>query len=138
MLVAAAFIETAHPVMHAIFVIEHSVHALMTSDLVQFALIINEVEGHLLQPVILNVIIVSESHLDQTTLCLGSGTHIKGQDKLPEWLMLSANSQEKVDKRSVGDLILNQDDSNNEILCSELTPEELKRFLLSAQGSWIR
>ena len=47
-LAAAAFIETLRPIKHATFVAECRVCALIKSDSIQFAPIINEVEGCLL------------------------------------------------------------------------------------------
>ena len=100
--------------------------------------IIDEVEEYLLQQVTLNVIAVSESHLDKMALCPGSGTRKKGQDKLPEWLMSSAKTQDKANKKLVGNLILNWDNSNNNILSSDPTSEDLDKFLLLTRGSWIK
>ena len=62
---------------------KHSVRELTTSDSAQFVPIINGIEGYFFQSVILNVVVVSKSHLGKIVLCLGSGARIKGLDKLP-------------------------------------------------------
>ena len=52
--------------------------------------------------------------------------------------MLVATTWSNVDKRLVGELILNWNDGNNDILTNEPTPQELESFLFSAQECWIR
>ena len=79
-LAAVAFIETLCPAKYAMLIIEQDECALASSDSLLFLPIISEAEGTLLQSMILNTIITSTRHLDKTMLCLGLGTHVKGQN----------------------------------------------------------
>ena len=58
MLAVAAFIKTVHLAKYVMFAVENGAHTLNVSNSAQFAPIINEIEGCLLQLVILNAIIV--------------------------------------------------------------------------------
>ena len=66
------------------------------------------------------------------------GTYIKGKDTLLGWLVAAAIRYPKSELELVVDMILNSDDSNNNIIDLNLSIEKINNFKDSKRGQWIQ
>ena len=137
MLGAAAFIELLHPVKFAIFSVNLGLQLLLSSDMMLFEKH-NQQEGSDMNPVVLNVLVMSTNHLDKTVMLPGKGTFVKGEDEqLPGWLVAAANRSSEVRSGSVAEMILNWNDGNDEIFYFRSRSMGASKFKASVRGQWI-
>ena len=74
-------------------------------------------------------IVATKEHLDKTVLNPGSGTWIKGQDKLLAQLKLSIKLMGDMELYATTDIIRNQDNSNKEIFDFTLDSKQAELFI---------
>ena len=137
MLGAAAFVEILYPVKFAIFTVNFGLQLLYSSDSTLFEKH-NEEEGSGMNPVILNVLVLSANHLDKTVMQPCKGTFIKGVDKkLPGWLEAAGNRSYEVGSGSVAEMIRNWNDGKDDIFDFRQRSIGESQFKASVRGQWI-
>ena len=138
MLAAMALFELLLPVKFAMFQINQGLHTLCSSNSTVFHQTYSEPEAMIMQPVVLIVVVIDETHFHKTVMQPGKGVCVKGIDKtLPGWLEASGHRSQDLAEDSVAVMIRNWNDGHNEIFSCSPQSEEARKFRASKRGTCI-
>ena len=133
-LAVVLFIEVLYLVKYAIFRVNKGLYTLISSDTLLFYQFFHEEERLVVQPVVLVILIVIDSHLHKTVLHPGENVCIKEKSVLLDQLVVAIIRYLDLKLGLIADMILNQNNSNNNIIDPTLDIEIMQKFQDSKRG----